>query len=289
MNALNGWETLTKHLTALLLGPRSLDVLLGLLLMGVGYALAQGLRAAFLRTLGHRLSAHQRLMFGRTLFYLVFGLFVIAGLREMGFKLGVFLGAAGVLTVAIGFASQTSASNLISGLFLVGENAFAVGDLISVTTVRGQVIEGKVLSIDLMSVKLLTLDNVYIRLPNELLIRTPLLNMTRFPIRRLAMQLSIGYEENLGKVRQVLLGLAQVYPLILDEPKSIVTVQGFGEASIELLFAVWVQCDNYLQVRDEIQESVRDAFLQHGVQLPLRQLRLLPSHVLAPDQARPSA
>ncbi len=72
----------------------------------------------------------------------------------------------------------------------------------------------------------------------------------------------------------MLLQLARDYPLILDEPKSIVTVQGFGEASIELLYAVWVQCDNYLKVRDVIQESIRDAFVQHGVQLPLRQLQV---------------
>jgi small-conductance mechanosensitive channel len=268
------FEEFWHRLQGLWHNPRSEDLLIGSLLILSGYVLASGLRAALMRTLGHRLSAHQRLIFGRALFYLVFGLFVITGLREMGFKLSVFLGAAGVLTVAIGFASQTSASNLISGLFLIGEGAFAVGDLISVTTVRGQVIEGKVLSIDLMSVKLLTLDNVYIRLPNELLIRTPLLNMTRFPIRRLSILLSIRYEENLGKVRQVLLQLARDYPLILDEPKSIVTVQGFGEASIELLYAVWVQCDNYLKVRDVIQESIRDAFVQHGVQLPLRQLQV---------------
>jgi small-conductance mechanosensitive channel len=41
----------------------------------------------------------------------------MTSLREAGFKLSVFLGAAGILTVALGFASQTSATNLISGLF----------------------------------------------------------------------------------------------------------------------------------------------------------------------------
>ena len=49
-------------------------------------------------------------------------------LRELGLNLDVFLGAAGVLTVAVGFASQTTASNLISGLFLMGEHPFGVGD-----------------------------------------------------------------------------------------------------------------------------------------------------------------
>jgi small-conductance mechanosensitive channel len=56
---------------------------------------------------------------------------------------------------------------LISGLFLIGEGSFEVGDTIQITLIRGNTIEGEVISIDLLSVKLLTLDNVYIRLPKR--------------------------------------------------------------------------------------------------------------------------
>ena len=56
-------------------------------------------------------------------------------MRELGFSLTVLLGAAGVLSVAIGFASQTSASNIISGLFLIAEKPFVIGDVITVGAV----------------------------------------------------------------------------------------------------------------------------------------------------------
>lgn len=247
-------------------------MLTGCALIFLGLFIAKGLRNALLRTIGGRFNPHQKLIWGRGIFYLVFILFFISGLREMGFKLSIFLGAAGILTVALGFASQTSASNLISGLFLIGEGAFEVDDMIQITLIRGQVIEGEVLSIDLMSVKLRTLDNIYIRVPNEQLIKTPVLNLTRFAIRRVPITLAVDYQEDLGKVRRVLLNLASEYPLVLDEPKSIVTVQSFKESSIELLFAVWTRRENYLKVRDEIQEMVRNGFVEHHIAIPFPQI-----------------
>jgi len=69
-----------------------------------------------------------------------------------------------------------------------------------------------------------------------------------------------------------LLTLASEYPLVLDEPKAIVTVQSFQESSIELLFAVWTRRENYLQVRDEIQEMVRDGFVAHHIAIPFPQM-----------------
>ena len=149
------------------------EIAVALILCFVGFVLARVISNTFIRTIGARFNAHQRLVWRRSIFYFIFLLFVIASLKEAGFKLSVFLGAAGILTVALGFASQTSASNLISGLFLIGEGSFEVGDTIQITLIRGHTIEGEVISIDLLSVKLLTMDNVYVRLPNEQLIRAP--------------------------------------------------------------------------------------------------------------------
>lgn len=256
----------------------------GAVLILIGVLLAKLCRNMFLRAMHTRFNPHQKLIWGRGVFYFILMLFVISGLREMGFKLSVFLGAAGLLTVAIGFASQTSASNLISGLFLIGEGPFEIGDLIQITLIRGQTIEGEVLSIDLMSVKLRTLDNIYIRVPNEQLIKTPVMNLTRFPIRRVPISVAVAYKEDLSQVRRVLLTLASEYPLVLDEPKAIVTVQSFQESSIELLFAVWTRRENYLQVRDEIQEMVRDGFVAHHIAIPFPQMIVSSATPTALDQ-----
>ena len=251
------------------------EILVAIILCFIGFLIARLVSNTFIRTIGSRLNAHQRLLWRRGIFYFIFLLFIMTSLREAGFKLSVFLGAAGILTVALGFASQTSATNLISGLFLIGEGSFEVGDTIQITLIRGQTIEGQVISIDLLSVKLLTLDNVYIRLPNEQLIRTPVMNLSKYPIRRTPITLAINFHEDIIKVRQVLLDVAAKYPLVMDDPKATVTVTAFRESSIELLFSVWCRQENALKVRDEMQERVRNGFVENQIEIPVPKMGLI--------------
>ena len=245
------------------------ELAVALILCFVGFVLARVVSNTFIRTVGIRFNAHQRLVWRRGIFYFIFLLFVIASLKEAGFKLSVFLGAAGILTVALGFASPASASRLISGLFLIGEGSFEVGDTIQLTLIRGHTIEGEVISIDLLSVKLLTMDNVYVRLPNEQLIRAPVHNLSKFPIRRLSITVPINFDEDINKVREVLIDVANRYPLVLADPKPRVTVSAFGESSIEILFALWCKQSNYLQVKDEIHEQIRNRFVENQIEIPV--------------------
>lgn len=255
-----------RKLQQFLTSDRLEDLIFGLIILLVGWFLARTLRSALLRTLPGRFTAHQRAIWGRGIYYLVFLIFIVAALHQMGFKLSVFLGAAGILTVAIGFASQTSASNLISGLFLIGEGAFTIGDWIKI----GET-EGEVLAIDLLSIKLRTIDNLYIRIPNESIIKTPVTNLTRFPIRRVTLTLSVAYEEDIGKVRQLLMRIADQFPLVLNEPRPQVTLQRFADASFDVLFVVWVARENFVTVRDGLHERIKDAFVAAGITLPMPQ------------------
>ena len=78
---------------------------------------------------------------------------------------------------------------------------------------------GDVLSVDLLSIKLRTADNVYVRIPNEQLIKSVVLNLTRFPIRRVPINVSISYKEDIRKVRGILLAIAEKNVFVLDEPR----------------------------------------------------------------------
>ncbi len=188
---------------------------------------------------------------------------VLASLHQLGFNLGVLLGAAGVLSVALGFASQTSASNLVSGLFLVLEKSFGIGDMIRVGGTTGEV-----LSIDLLSVKLRTFDNLFVRIPNETLIKTEITNFSRFPIRRYDLKVGIAYKEDLERVHDLLIEVADAYQFSLDHPRPLVIFQGFGESSIDLQFSIWTASSNYLQTRNEMPARVKQAFDAAGIEIP---------------------
>lgn len=211
----------------------------------------------------NRISRHHQAMVRRLAFYLVFVIFAMAALREVGFSLQVVLGAAGILTVAIGFASQTSASNIISGLFLVMEKPFEIGDFIEADATIGEVV-----AIDLLSVKLRTPDNLFVRIPNETLIKTRVINRSRFPIRRIDLVIGIAYAEDVERVKSLLLGLAEENPVCLEEPKPFVLVTGFGASSVDLQFSFWVVKEEFLEGRGGMMIAVKKALDQAGIEIP---------------------
>lgn len=228
-----------------------------------------------------RFDIHQQLLMARIASYLVLLVFVVMGLNAIGFNLGVLIGAAGILSVAIGFASQTSASNIISGLFLVAERPFSVGDLIRIGSTTGEV-----LSIDLLSVKLRTFDNLFVRIPNETLIKSEVTTLTRFPIRRIDLAIGVAYKEDIKRVRKVLEQVAEGNPLCLDEPKPIFVFLGFGESSLDMQFSVWVKREKFIDLKNSIHEEIKEAFDLEGIEIPFPHRSLYTGSVTEPFPIR---
>ncbi|MEX2472868.1 MAG: mechanosensitive ion channel family protein [Gemmatimonadota bacterium] len=203
------------------------------------------------------------LIAGKLMLYGGLMIVAVSTLRELGFSLAPLLGAAGVLGIALGFASQTSVSNVISGLFLIAERPFIVNDLIEVGGVTGRVI-----SIDTLSVQLRTFDNRMVRIPNETLVKSQMINVTRFPIRRVDVRIGVAYKEDAARIRALLLDIAEQNPTCLMEPEPVVIVEGFGESSLNFLFGVWATQANFLKLKNGIQEDIKARFDAEGVEIP---------------------
>lgn len=210
-----------------------------------------------------RVHAQAGLVTGKLMLYGGLLIVAVSTLRELGFSLAPLLGAAGVLGIALGFASQTSVSNVISGLFLIAERPFVVDDLIEVGGVTGRVV-----SIDTLSVQLRTFDNRMVRIPNETLVKSQMINITRFPIRRVDVRIGVAYKEDAARIRAVLLDIAEQNPTCLMEPEPVVVFEGFGESSLNFLFGVWATQENFLKLKNGIQEDIKARFDAEGVEIP---------------------
>lgn len=228
-----------------------------------------------------KLDAHKQLLMARIASYLVLVIFFFMGLKALGFDLGVLIGAAGIMSVAIGFASQTSASNIISGLFLISERPFSIGDLIRVGGTTGEVI-----SIDLLSVKLRTFDNLFVRIPNETLIKSEVTTLTRFPIRRIDLAIGVAYKENIKHVRKVMERIADANPICLDEPTPAFIFKGFGDSSLDIQFSVWVKRENFTELKNSIYEEIKEAFDSEGIEIPFPHRSLYTGSVTEPFPIR---
>ncbi|MDZ7799751.1 MAG: mechanosensitive ion channel family protein [Trueperaceae bacterium] len=224
------------------------------------------------RMVGHLMRgrrAQSRVLMVRTARYVVLGLFTVSALRQLGFDFTVILGAAGILTAAVAFASQTSASNMISGLFLGLERSVEIGDVIKVSGITGEV-----RSIDLLSTRLRTFDNLLVRIPNETMVRSEVTNVGRYPIRRYDLPVGVAYDTDLTLVKRILMEVADRNPLALEEPAPLIIAQGYGASSIDVQFSVWAARDNYLEVRNQIHQQVKEAFDREGIVIPFPHVTL---------------
>jgi small-conductance mechanosensitive channel len=206
---------------------------------------------------------HYGMLAGKVVFYSGIILMIITVMGQLGISLAPLLAGAGIVGVALGFASQTSVSNIISGLFLIAEQPFKVDDIINV----GGTI-GIVMSIDVLSVKLRTFDNMFVRIPNETIIKTQVINLTRFPIRRFSAKVSVAYKEDIEKVREILLEVAQKNKYSLSEPEPQIIFETFGTSSIDLDFRIWAPVDDWIFLKNTIQEEIKKRFDEEGIEIP---------------------
>ena len=247
----------------------------------VGWLVARLAAATIVRAVRRRTTQHSAMIVRRVVFYSLLVLVLLICLDQLGLQISVLLGAAGILTVAIGFASQTSASNLVSGLFLLAERPFLVGNVIRVDDVTGEV-----LSIDLLSVKLRAFDNLYVRVPNETIIKSRVTNLSHFPIRRFDMKLSVAYQEDLEKVRTILTDIAERNPLCLVEPAPVFIFLGFGDSGLEMQFSVWAKREALLEMRNSMYFEVKQAFDAMDIEIPFPHRSLHASSGTAPIPVR---
>ncbi|MGA2762474.1 MAG: mechanosensitive ion channel family protein [Spirochaetia bacterium] len=242
-----------------------LTVLIGLFLVRVLAVVTQ-------RYIMRKSTAQRQMIARKAISYTGFVLVVVAVLGELGVKLTALLGAAGIVGIAVGFASQTSVSNIISGLFLISEKPFTVGDVIRIGTTTG-IIQ----SIDLLSIKIRTFDNLFVRIPNEKILSSEVTNITRFPIRRMDILFQVAYQQDLSLIHDALAEIARVNPWSLDEPQPVIIFNDFKESGIEVLLGLWFSQTDFLDLKNSIMKDVTTKFAEEGIRFasPNRVIRVV--------------
>ena len=230
----------------------------------VGFPLIKILTKVVVRMLSKHLTAQSEMIFRRIVWYTLLVFLLVTALNQLGFKLSALLGAAGIFGVAIGFASQTSFSNLISGLFMITEKSFLVGDTIQI----GNTV-GVVLSLDLLSVKLRTFDNSFIRIPNENLIKSGLINISRYPIKRSDFEIGISGKTDMQKAQDIAREVISQNTLALKDPAPFVAISKFTESAVILKIGVWASKENIYACSAKIKIELYERFKQENIVVPI--------------------
>jgi small-conductance mechanosensitive channel len=234
-----------------------------ILIIVIGFPLTQILAKLGRKLSKNRLTPQTEILIYRAILYTGYLILIVTVLNELGFKLSALLGAAGILGIAIGFASQTSVSNIISGIFLISEKPFIIGEVIQ----SGETI-GTVHSIDLLSVKLHTFDNRFVRIPNEDLIKARIFNISRLPIRAVEIKITLPYQEDLKQVTEILKRVAISNPLTLKSPEVLVLADSFTPLGIVLIVYAWTNNEDYAVLKSTLISNIYDTFRKENISFP---------------------
>jgi potassium efflux system protein len=195
----------------------------------------------------------------------------LLGISAAGFDLSSLALVAGALSLGIGFGLQTIVQNFVSGLILLVERPFKVGDWI----VNGPV-EGFVRRISVRATEIETFQNQSIIVPNSQLINAAVGNWTlRNSVARSEVPVSVAYDSDPKQVMDILLDLARSHPLVLTMPEPNVGFQAFGQFSMD--FELRFHVADIFQggpVRNDIRVAIIKRFREEGIEIPLPQREL---------------
>ncbi len=214
-----------------------------------------------------KLPAQRTAVIIRFLKYIFYVIAVLYILSLFGINLKAIWGAAGIAGVAIGFAAQTSVSNLISGLFVLTEGSIHVGDTIIVGDVTGIVDEVK-----LLSIRVHTFDNQMVRIPNSTIINSNLTNNSYHNKRRWTVKVGVDYSTDMKLALETLQKAADLCPTVLKDPAPSVWFDGFDSSSINLVVAVWFKPADFLQTRNDIYIAIKKVLDDAEISIPFNQL-----------------
>jgi len=196
-------------------------------------------------------------------------LVIIAVIGTLGFNIASLITALGAATVAIGLALQDGLKNIASGIMILINKPFQVGDYLAINS-----LEGKVTRIDIQSTRLLTLDNKEVIIPNSSMSTGNIINYTSQENRGVFLSYHVSYSSDTNRVKEVTKGVIENNELILKTPEPIIAVGNHGESSIEIIVKVWCKTSDYWSVYYYMQENVKKAFDKNKIEIPFIQVNV---------------
>ncbi|CAN7487314.1 mechanosensitive ion channel domain-containing protein [Mesorhizobium sp. LjNodule214] len=189
----------------------------------------------------------------------------LVGVSAAGIDLSNLALVAGALSLGIGFGLQNVVSNFVSGLILLAERPFKVGDWI----VAGE-ISGTVKKISVRATEIETFQRQSVILPNSNLINNAVGNWThRNKLGRVDIKVGVAYGSDVKRVHALLLDIARSHPLVLKNPEPFVLFTNFGAAALEFEIRVFLaDVLNGAIVQNDIRFTVLDAFDSEHIEIP---------------------
>jgi len=209
---------------------------------------------------------------------------VVNAMAAAGINTASVLASLGIAGLTIGFAARDAFSNLISGLLIFLDRPFVIGDLVEIEDNYGRVDQ-----ITLRSTRIVTVDGKMLAVPNSDIINKTVASYTNFPHLRLDIDLTVGVNEDLNRVRQVLMDVLKDDPAYMEDPPVRVVVTQINDYNVAVTLQAWLRDEReHVARRFDLRERAFNALNAAGVEMPFETLQLRPLEIRSLDAALPS-
>lgn len=253
---------------AIRFGPKL--IVAGLILLA-GYLASRWIGGLFGRVLTRfKLEAPVRSLLVRVVQILVFGIFAIMAMQNLGVELLPLVAGLGVAGAGIALALQGVLGNVAAGLTIIFTQPFHVGDYISIAHE-----EGEVLDINLFNTTLGHTDRSKVVIPNRKIVGEILHNCGK--IRRLGLTVGVAYGTDITAALGLINNILSSNPQVLSTPAPVVGVAQLADSSVSIAISPWVQVPDYETAISAINQAVLESFNKNGIVIPYpqREVRLL--------------
>lgn len=241
-------------------------VLLGVFTLALTTAAARNLPGLIeISLLSHiRIDAASRYAITSVLRYAIVIGGTLVGLGLLGMRWSQLQWMAAALSVGLGFGLQEIFANFVSGIILLFERPFRVGDVITVGA-----FSGRVTKIRTRATTVLDFDNKEIVIPNKTFITGQLTNWTLTDtITRIVIKVGVAYGTDVDTVRTLLLQIAKKDQRVLAEPEPSCWFVAFGKESQELELRVYVSTvGERMEVQNALNTQITRIFAEHGIEM----------------------
>ena len=203
---------------------------------------------------------------GTLTYFLILTFAILSALATCGVQTTSFIAVLGAAGLAVGLALQGALANFAAGVLILILRPFQIGDYI-----EGAGVAGIVKTIEIFATEIATIDNVKIVVPNGKLFGDVIKNYSGYDLRRIDLEVGIGYGSPIGKAMEVLETIIKEDPRILTDPPYQIGVSGLGDSSVNIWYRPWVKREDYWNVRLDLIRKVKESFDQNGIEIPFPQ------------------
>ena len=197
--------------------------------------------------------------------YAGFILTLVVALGQFGVQTTSIIAVLGAAGLAIGLALQGTLSNVASGIMLLLLRPFSVGDWIETNSISGTVRE-----IGLFATQIDTFDNIYITVPNSSIWSSTIINNSRHQIRRMDLDIGIGYNSDLNKVEKALITLTKD-KRILSDPEPQFLVVDYADSAILVRLRLYAQYDDFFALNWDLKRRLKPLLDANNIEIPFPQ------------------